>query len=91
MANKWLQHLARFRQQNSEMPPQKVMKEARKSYQSGGAPMPVTKPTVLPPKMKGGAVVPYEAQNTNSTPLKLLGGTRRTKRQSRRSRRTRRR
>jgi hypothetical protein len=74
MPNKWLQHLKRFREQNSEMPPQKVMKEARKSY-----------------KQSGGAVVPYDAQNTNSTPLKLVGGKRQTKRQSRRSRRTRRR
>jgi hypothetical protein len=98
MANKWLRHLAQFRRENGEVPPEKVMQMARKSYQSGGGPMdgmkhgehhPIKMP-VQPIKLKGGQVVPYEAQSTDSAHSKV-GGKRRTKRQSRRSRRTRRR
>jgi hypothetical protein len=102
MANRWLRHLAQFRQNNSDLKPTEVMKKARASYQqNGGAPpggmpsMPGAKspstPMKMPvlPKMKGGNVVPYERQGTESNYAKV--GGRRTRRQSRRSRRTRRR
>jgi hypothetical protein len=94
MANKWLRHLANFRRNNKDVPAEQVMEKARNSYQ-GGAPsmpgaMPGAKPLHHPMKLKGGAVVPYEAQGTESAYAKV-GGRRRTRRQSRRSRRTRRR
>jgi hypothetical protein len=103
MGNKWLQHLAQFRRANNGIPPQEMMKAARRSYQNGGAngngnsgnsgngPMPVMSPTMAQAmKLKGGAVVPYERAVTESSPSKV-GGRRRTRRQSRKSRRTRRR
>ena len=102
MGNKWLKHLAKFRQANNGIPPQQMMKEARRSYQNGGngngngngnrnGPTPVMSPTVSQPmKLKGGNVVPYERAGTESSPSKV-GGRRRTRRQSRKSRRTRRR
>jgi len=37
MANKWLQHLARFRQQNKHLSARVMMTAARKTYQGGGA------------------------------------------------------
>jgi hypothetical protein len=36
MANRWLQHLAQYRKVNKDMKPKELMKNARKSYQSGG-------------------------------------------------------
>jgi hypothetical protein len=103
MANKWLRHLANFREKNQNVPAEQVMKQARASYQSGGnpkGPMPLMKPhtpSAVKPDgaphtkpLKGGNVVPYERSATESTPSKV-GGKRRTRRQSRKSRRTRRR
>jgi len=37
MANKWLQHLARFRQQNTHLNAREMMTAARKTYQGGAA------------------------------------------------------
>jgi len=92
MANKWLRHLANFRKQNRNIAAPELMKQARASYQqNGGNPnLPDTlKATGQQMKLKGGGVVPYEQQGTESTYTKV--GGRRTKRQTRRSRRTRRR
>ena len=87
MANRWLRHLAQFRRNNSDLKPTEVMKKARSSYnQNGGGPSVPTTPM----KLKGGGVVPYEHQGTESSYAKV-GGRRRTRRQSRKSRRTRRR
>ena len=47
MANRWLKHLQQFRQRNAEMDPKKVMKEARKTYQSGGGDVTPYQPTNL--------------------------------------------
>jgi hypothetical protein len=94
MANRWLRHLAQFRRNNSDLKPTEVMKKARSSYnQNGGGPSVPTTPMKSPStpmKLKGGGVVPYEHQGTESTYAKV-GGRRRTRRQSRKSRRTRRR
>jgi hypothetical protein len=98
MSNKWLQHLAKFREKNGEVKPQDMMRLARKSYQNGGKVEVVTHPVAAevkanlsqPKLLKGGNVVPYEPTGTDSMPSKV-GGKRRTKRQSRKSRRTRRR
>lgn len=38
MANRWLQHLSKFRRANKQMDAKDVMKEARKSYNGGGVP-----------------------------------------------------
>lgn len=99
MANKWLKHLAQFRQENGNIDPKNMMKAARKSYQSGGQPG-VVQPGAMGQnvkaalaqnnKLKGGSVVSYERATTESSPAKV--GGRRSRRQSRRkSRRTRRR
>ena len=86
MANKWLQHLNKFRKQNSGMDAKDVMREARKTYQSGGG--------------GNGEVTPYQPTNLASTASSLQGGRRRRSRRqqtsrrrssSRRSRQTRRR
>ena len=91
MANKWLRHLAQFRRNNSDLKPTEVMKKARSSYnQNGGGPSVQMKSPSTTMKLKGGGVVPYENQGTESTYAKV-GGRRRTRRQSRKSRRTRRR
>ena len=37
MANKWLQHLARFRQQNKHLSARQMMSAARKTYSGGNA------------------------------------------------------
>jgi len=77
MANKWLQHLSKFRRQNTGMDAKDVMREARKTYQSGGG---------------DSEVVPYQPTNLASTASTLKGGRRRkSRRQTRKSRRTRRR
>jgi hypothetical protein len=98
MANKWLKHLAQFRQENGNIDPKNMMKAARKSYQSGGQPGVVQpgamgqsgKDALAQQKLKGGSVVSYERATTESSPAKV--GGRRSRRQSRRkSRRTRRR
>ncbi len=99
MGNKWLAHLAQYRKINKDMNPQELMKNARKSYQSGGNPSPyvqnMNKMSPMPVgandpiRMFGGAVVPFEPAGTDSRPASV-GGRRRTRRQ-RRSRRTRRR
>jgi hypothetical protein len=106
MPNKWLQHLAQFRRQNSEMPPKKLMKEARKTYRGGegtktpSAPSPYVKTmqntmshvkgAMDEIKMKGGNVVPFEPSSTDSSPSKV-GGKRSRRNTRSRSRRTRRR
>ena len=98
MPNKWLQHLAKFRQENGNVDPKKMMKAARKTYQAGGKPL--VQPGMVAQnvkaalaqnnKLKGGSVVSYERATTESSPAKV--GGRRTRRQTRRkSRRTRRR
>ena len=98
MGNKWLAHLAQYRKMNKDVKPQEMMKNARKSYQSGGNPTPYVESNKMsaipvgandPIRMFGGAVVPFEPAGTDSRPA-TVGGRRRTKRQ-RRSRRTRRR
>ena len=93
MANKWLKHLAQFRQENGNIDPKNMMKAARKSYQSGGQPGAMGqsgKDALAQPKLKGGSVISYERATTESSPAKV--GGRRSRRQSRRkSRRTRRR
>jgi len=93
--NKWLQHVAQFRRNNKGMDPKSVMKNARRTYQSGGNGVtPYHKEGGVAHNagvVKGGAVTSYDPAKTESTPLRLAGG-RRSRRQSRRkSRRTRRR
>jgi hypothetical protein len=46
MANRWLRHLAQFRQNNSDLKPTEVMKKARASYQQNGG-------TVIPYERQG--------------------------------------
>jgi hypothetical protein len=47
MANKWIKHLQQFRQKNKGMDARDLMKEARKSYQSGGGDVTPYSPTNL--------------------------------------------
>ena len=108
MANKWIKHLQQFRQKNKDkdLNPQQVMKEARKSYQSGGGPLSQANSAVRQQssrvmsngrRLLGGGmeVTPFPQSNLASTASALgqQGGKRRKsqRRSTKKSRQTRRR
>ena len=79
MANRWLQHLAQYRKVNKDMNPKELMKNARKSYQSGGEKGPLHIPvksiahsvnkTVNSIAKKGGGVTPYVRPTNMGSPI----------------------
>jgi hypothetical protein len=73
MANRWLRHLQQFRNKNKGMDAQKVMKEARKSYQNGGAGEVASAGEVT----SASEVTPYQTPGLASTASSVGGGKRR--------------
>jgi hypothetical protein len=65
MANKWIKHLQQFRRQNKDLAPQEVMKEARKSYQSGG-----NRSTLS----SANSAVRHQSSRAMATGRRLMGG-----------------
>ena len=75
MANKWIKHLQQFRQKNQNMDARKIMKEARKTYQSGGGDVTPYSPTNLASTasvvgQQGGKRKSQKRKNTKKTTKK---------------------
>jgi hypothetical protein len=84
MANKWLQHLARFRQQNTHLNAREMMTAARKTYQGGAAAAGSYVASV------SGSSVNSNTRNVSNTESQFAAvGGRSTRRRSSRSRRRR--